>query len=443
MDGGPPRPASGPSGADGAAAKIAASPGPNVRVSGASPVPCSESDIRVDYRNPRRIVAASNNLGGSGAQAQFWSADGGVSWGRTTLPRAPGDLLHTDPTVDWTSDGTAWSTTIGVGARGLNTRIRAYRSRDGGATWSLDGTVSGDQRRADKQQVWVDHSDASPYRDTLYAIWHNSGPVYVNRRRPGGAWDKPVLVSGKQTGTGIGGDIKTNAAGVVYALWPNTVSRRIQMVRSTNGGGTWSLPAVVAPTIDAFDIGIPAQSRRRVLLYVSAGAYRRGAGDFVYAAWTDLSSNSCTTGGTAPPALACKTRVWFTRSTDGGRTWELPRKVSDLTAVDDQFNQALVVDEATGALALVYYDTAGDPGRRKAHLWYQSSYDDGVTWTKPFQVTTASSDESAAGAEYGNQFGDYNGLTGWAGTFFPSWTDRRNGGKEEIWTAPLVDPGKP
>src|SRR5947209_12741086 len=282
----------------------AAAAGSNVRVSGASPVPRSESDVRVDFRNPRRIIAASNNLGGSGAQAQYWSMDGGATWGRTTLPLAPGDAFQTDPTVDWTSDGTAWATTIGVGPRGLNTRIRAYRSTDGGATWTLDGTVSGDQRSADKQQVWVDHGDASPYRDTLYAIWHDAGPVYVNRRRPGGGWEKPVLVSGKQTGTGIGGDVKTNAAGIVFALWPNTVSHKVQMVRSTNGGATWSAPAVVAATLDSFDIGIPAQSRRRALVYLSAGAFRRGASDLVYAAWTDLNASDCLIGRASPPDTA-------------------------------------------------------------------------------------------------------------------------------------------
>ena len=36
-------------------------------------------------------------------------------------------------------------------------------------------------------------------------------------------------------------------------------------------------------------------------------------------------------------------------------------------------------------------------------------------------------DETIAGADSGNQYGDYNSLSGYAGTFFPSWTDRRNG----------------
>ena len=43
------------------------------------------------------------------------------------------------------------------------------------------------------------------------------------------------------------------------------------------------------------------------------------------------------------------------------------------------------------------------------------------------KVTTAQTDETTGGQDTGNQYGDYNGLSGIAGDFFPSWTDRRSG----------------
>ena len=49
----------------------------------------------------------------------------------------------------------------------------------------------------------------------------------------------------------------------------------------------------------------------------------------------------------------------------------------------------------------------------------------------------AATDETSAAADI-NQYGDYNGLTGYSGLFFPSWTDRRGGGPEEIWTASIM-----
>jgi len=89
---------------------------------------------------------------------------------------------------------------------------------------------------------------------------------------------------------------------------------------------------------------------------------------------------------------------------------------------------------------VVYYDTINDPARRKAELWMQASYDFGVTWTAPLQIATALTDETVAGAQLNFQYGDYIGLTGHAGRFFACWTDRRSGGTEEIWGAPLFAP---
>ena len=416
----------------------------DLRISGSSPSPRSESDIRINYRDTSQIIAASNNIEVSGQQAQYWSVDGGRTWGQSFLPLLPDDTFHTDPTVDWTSDGTAWSTTIGIALFGSELRLRLYKSTDAGATWSFDSTLSGAQTATDKQMAWIDHSPTSPYRDTIYATWHNDEPVYVNAKRPGAAWGTPIRVSGPETtGTGIGGDVKTDSAGHVFVLWPDTGSRKIYLVRSTDGGATFSKPAAVASTFDGYDIGVPAQNNRRALLYVSAGAWRTAARSLVYAAWTDLSgATGCTAAAHEPrsnAASACKTRIWFARSTDGGATWSAKKMINHQAGKNDQLNQALVVDEATGRVAIAYYDTVGDPARKKTNIWYQSSSDEGVTWSAPFKVTTAPSDETGPGADDGNQYGDYMGLSGYAGTFFPAWTDRRTGGPEEIWTAALVD----
>lgn len=416
----------------------------DLRISGASLSPRSESDIRINPWNPNRIVAASNNIDLSGQQAQYWSIDGGRTWGQSFLPLLPHDSFQTDPTVDWTSDGTAWSTTIGVALFGSELRLRLYKSTDSGATWTFDSTISGAQSATDKQMAWIDHSATSPYKDSMYATWHNDEPVYVNFKRPGGAWGTPLRVSGAETtGTGIGGDVKTNSAGHVFVLWPDTGSRGIYLAKSTDGGASFSRPVKVAATFDGYDIGVPAQNNRRALIYVSAGAWRAAGKDLVYAAWTDLSgATGCTTATHEPrgnAASACKSRIWFARSTDGGATWSARKMLNNQAGKNDQLNQALVVDEATGRVAIAYYDTVGDPARKKTNIWYQSSSDDGVTWSVPFKVTTAPSDETGAGADDGNQYGDYMGLTGHAGTFFPAWTDRRTSGPEEIWTAALVD----
>ncbi|HEX6898645.1 MAG TPA: sialidase family protein [Thermoanaerobaculia bacterium] len=413
--------------------------GSDRRISGAQTVPRSESDIRIDYWNPNRIIAGSNNIGGSGQQAMYWSADGGTSWGQTFLPFTGTDSFHSDPTVDWQSTGTAWSSTLGI--RGFNLVLRVYNSTNGGQTWSYSANPSGRQKAVDKQMKWVDHSATSPFKDYMYICWHNNNPQFVARRTAAGVWSAAAQISGTEsTGTAIGCDVRTNAAGDAFVFWPTTGNRRIIVSKSTNGGGSWGTPKVIATTFDGYDIGIPSFNSRRALIYVSGGAY----GSNVYATWTDLTGVAgCNTASNEPGsnvASTCKSRIWFARSTDGGNTWGAPVMINNQPTLNDQFNQWLGVDETNGRLAVIYYDTVADPGRKKTNIFYQTSTDNGATWSVATPITTLQTDETIAGADSGNQYGDYNSLSIYAGKIFPSWTDRRNNGKEEIWTAPITEP---
>lgn len=429
----------------GRVAADAASAGTNVRTSGSQTASRSESDIRVNYWNPSKIIAASNNIGGSGTQGMYYSSDGGVTWGQTNLSLASGDSFHSDPTVDWSSDGTAWSTTMGINGSVL--KVQSYRSTNGGATWTFDGTISGTQTNTDKQMQWIDHSASSPYANNNYVIWHNGNPAYMNRRTSTG-WGTPVQVSNSAaTGTCIGSDVKTNSAGDVFGFFPDTGSRGIFVVKSTNGGASYSTPVKFVTTYDSYDIGVPAFANRRILVYISGGAYRDGTTNNVYALWADLSGDTgCTTATNEPGtsvSSACKTRVWFSRSTDGGTTWSARTKINNQSGLNDQFNPFLAVDETNGTVGAIYYDTVADAGRKKVDIYYQMSTDGGASWEPAVKVTSAMTDETVAGADSGNQFGDYNSLSGYANQFFPSWTDRRNNAKEEIWTAKITTSSTP
>ncbi len=417
------------------------------RISGAQTSARSESDIRINFFDPTKIIAASNNISASGMQAMFFSTNSGATWGQTSLPLITGDAFHSDPTVEWTSDGTAWSTTIGINSAGTVLHMRSYKSTNNGATWTFDNTFSGSQTSTDKQFIWADHSTASSFKNNLYAIWHNGRPVYMNRRTgPTGAWQTPIQVSGSETtGTGIGADVKTNSAGDLFGFWPDTGSQGIYVVKSTNGGVSYGAATRIATTFGSFQISVPAMASRIPLIYTSASAYKSGTTNNVYVSWTDMTGASgCTTPANAPgsnTASTCKTRIWFARSTNGGTSWSTPVMLNNQASKNDQFAQALTVDDTTGKISVIYYDTVNDTNRLKTHLFYQSSDDAGVSWSAPFQVTTAQTDETSAGADFGNQYGDYNSLSGRGGIFFPSWTDRRSGSHEEIWTAAISDTG--
>jgi hypothetical protein len=416
--------------------------GSNLRVSGAQTVPRSESDIRINYLNPLKVIAASNNIGGTGQQAQYFSSNGGATWGQSFLPLVSTDSFHSDPTVDWTSDGTAWSATIGI--RGNTLKLRAYKSTDGGATWTFDNTFSGTQKNTDKELIWIDHGATSPFKDRIYACWHNGNPAYANVRT-GTGWGTPVQVSKTEsTGTAIGCSLASNASGDAFVFWPTTGNSRIVVAKTTNGGSTWGTPVVIATSKDSYDIGVPAMASRRALIYVSGAAYRNGTVNNVYASWTDLTGASgCTAPANEPgtnAASTCKTRIWVARSTNGGTTWGAPVMINNQASLNDQFNQWMGVDDSTGRIAVIYYDSVGDSTRKTTNVWYQTSSDNGATWSAAVKLTTAATNETVAGSDSGNQYGDYNSLSIYAGKVFPSWTDRRSSGREEIWTVPVSEP---
>jgi hypothetical protein len=420
----------------------------DLSISNQQPVPLSESDIRVNYNNVSQVIAASNGgavSGINGQQWQFYSSDGGATWSQTHLPLVMGDTTHTDPCVDWTSDGTAWAITIGT--NGPNSLIRAYQSPDGGKTWNFDGTPSGAQTGTDKEMMWVDHSPTSPHKDNIYVIWQN--PAFVGRRS-GGVWQAPVQVSGAETtGSPVGADIRTNSAGEVFAFWPDTGSQNLFMAKSTNGGANFAAPVSMAKTFGSYELRIPADSDRKVLIYISAGVYKDATRDLVHAVWTDLSGEAGCTAGAGPGTdvtASCKSRIWYTRSKDGGGTWDPPKMLKNQAGKNDQFFPRLVVDETNGQLAVVYYDTVNDAGRHKTDVWLQTSQDDGATWSSATLLTSGETDETVAGADNStspflqDQYGDYIGFTGYAGKYFPCWTDRRGGQHEEIWSIPVRAP---
>ncbi len=429
----------------------------NIAISQDTANPFSECDIRINPNNTQQIIAGSNANNAS-TQAQYWSNDGGTTWNQVSLPSVSPDNFQSDPSVDWTSDGTAWALTIGVqsGISSSTLTVRSFKSTDGGKTWTSDSTVSGTQTATDKPTLWIDHSATSSHLDNMYAVWHLNAQCFVSARKgSSGSWGTPTQVSGSETtSTADGGDVKTNSFGDVFVFWPDAGGQTLRVAKSTDGGATFSSlsggPIKIASTFGSFTIKVPAQAARATnsgtigaLIAVSGGAYRTASEDLVFACWHDLSGDSgCTAESNQPGSSAtstCKTRIWFARSTDGGKTWSAAVKINDQSTLNDQFFPHLAVDDTTGYLMIVYYDTVNDlTNRVKTDIWMQYSIDGGQTWSGAQQVTTAETDESSGSEDNNQEYGDYIGLSGSGGRFFACWTDRRGGGEEAIWGAPLT-----
>lgn len=414
----------------------------------------SESDISINPANPLEIVAASNFNSANANLTTYYSNDGGVTWTQSSLPSAGSDDRQSDPAVGWTSDGKMWALAIGIDDSTNVLTVRSFSSKDG-INWSYDSPVSGTQTFTDKPMLWVDRW--SHYKDNMYAIWHLNAVAYVSvRQGPGGAWGTPLAVSSSETTfTADGGDIKANADGDVFAFWPDAGGQTLRVAKSIDGGNSFTAlgatPVEIASTFGSFTIKVPAQAARSTgsgtigtLIYITGGAYSGAGQDLVFACWHDLDGDAnCNAPGDAPVSNVsspCKTRIWFARSINGGISWETPVKINDQASLNDQFFPRLVVDDATGNLMVVYYDTVNDPNRLKTDIWMQFSQDGGQTWSGALQVTTAETNEANSPDDNNQQYGDYIGMSSAAGRYFACWTDRRSGGNEQIWGAPLAIP---
>jgi hypothetical protein len=418
--------------------------------------PQSETSIAVNPSNPSTIVAGSNEIARLPMRAYF-SSDGGATWGGVDLPLPPpknvrGFDFGSDPGVAWDTRGNVFYSYIVVffSPTGMVTgsSVAVARSSDGGRTWRATFFNQSGGRGAfnDKSLITVDTNAGSPHKNTIYVAWDTtpiapSGPsntgVKLSRSTDGGvAFSAPVDVSPTGGGQrfGIGADPFVSPDGTVHVAW-NDLSRNIEEASSTDGGASFGPPHVISPTATFIATVIPAQNSRGVLIYPACGADsssgpHRGT---LYCSWVDRNGSS-------------GLDVFVSRSTNGGSTWSSPVIVNDDAAgvSNDQFFQWLSVDPVNGSVNLSWYDTRLDPTHVSTNVFFSRSTDGGLSYAANVRVTSASTDETTAGADLGNQYGDYEGIAAFGGLVHPVWTDRRASLSpslnEEVFTATITTP---
>ncbi len=406
--------------------------------------PQSETYITLNPEGPHQLTAGSNEIFRLPMRAYF-SSDGGSSWGGVDVPLPPplsgtnDTRFGSDPTLAFDTQGSVFygfivvffSATFntpsnGVGIKG--TEMAVARSTDGGSTWPLLTEFSfepGENHFNDKPMITVDGSRASPFRDNVYVAWDaafggsTAGGIRVGRSTDHGATfavnraDNP---SGP--GNSIGAVPFVGPEGTLYVAWNDFFANVIAFNRSFDGGLTWGAQRTIAPKVIPFDIGIPAESFRRALVYPACDTDRsrgphRGR---LYCSWMDLNA-------------AGNTSILLSFSDDAGSSWSArPASVGQPASGHDRFNQWLSVDPVTGDVTVSYYDATGFT----THVFLSRSTDGGANWLTDVRVTTQSSNEHDCNGlfpcpsiNYGNQQGDYEGLVSFRGVSHPIWTDSR------------------
>ena len=427
---------------DGGAGATSVSIGANIDVSNECG-PQSETFITINPSRPKALAAGSNEIFRLPMRGYF-SSDGGASWGGVDLPLPPaiganGIDFGSDPTLAFDTRGNLFYGYIVVffgNGSGINgSEMAVARSTDGGKTYpsvSFFSFEGGSNHFNDKPMITTDTNPSSPFRDSVYIAWDaasggsTGGGIRVASSSDHGA---TFTITRADSKSGPGRSIGTSPAvgpnGELYVAWNDYAANVIAINRSFDGGKIWDQQRTVSAKVAPFDIGVPAESFRRALVYPSLGvdsstSPHRGR---LYCSWMDL-----TPAGT--------TDIFLSFSDDKGSTWSQPQSVADQLGFPiDRFNHWLSVDPVTGEVNISFYDTRNDTTgfRYMTDVYFTQSKDGGASWLSPnLRVTTASSNEHdcngvfpCQGINYGNQQGDYEGLVSYGGISYPIWTDSR------------------
>jgi hypothetical protein len=418
------------------------------------PGPQTNATIAIDPSNDQVLLAASNSLL-EGTERIYSSTDGGATWqSRTAFPPIHNvkRTCASDPGVAIDLRGRQYFSFVRATPCSSNGVYRVYvMSRAGpAATWSKPVLVAPlhTARLDDKPMITVDGSASSPHRNRVYVAWSrlSRGTVFsvvLSHSDNGGrTWSPPVRVN--RTGTEVTyASIGVARNGTVYVAWTDISNFVVRIARSTDGGRHFGAEHQVAAfaivTIPHCGLGIviPAephsciQANPTVSVDTSGGKYSGR----VYVSYTGTDFQ----GDQGASLTTFDSRL---RPLSGYPLNQKNRTVAQsgpLEARPDQFWAQSAVDRSDGALWLCFYDTSGDPARKRAHYTCTVSTDGGADWARPVRAASVDSDETQRGASY--QYGYYQGLAAANGVAHPIWTDTRQLDDlgEEIYTAALTE----
>src|SRR5437588_12155504 len=405
--------------------------------------PQSETFITINPNKPKVLAAGSNEIFRLPMRG-YYSTNGGGSWGGVDLPLPPakganGIDFGSDPTLVFDTQGNAFYGYIVVffgNGNGINgTEMAVAKSTDGGKTYPAVNYFSfegGENHFNDKPMITTDTNAGSALRDNIYIAWDAAvggsigGGVRLATSSDHGATFSVTRVDDPSgPGRSIGASPSVGPNGEVYVAWNDYVANAIVFNRSFDGGRSWGVPTTISGKTLPFDIGIPAESFRGALVYPSLDVDRsngphRGR---IYCSWMDLT-----------PANV--TDIFISYSDNNGLTLSTPSHVPDQFSFPvDRFNHWMSVDPTSGEVNVAFYDTRNDQHgyRYQTDYYLARSMDGGGRFpAADIRVSTVSSNEHdcngifpCPGINYGNQQGDYEGLTSFNGVAYPVWTDSR------------------
>ena len=391
----------------------------------------SENSVFVDPNNPDHVLQSNNStqnpVGSLYGANYLFSYDFGETWGGSVS--GAGGSNSGDPATAIGLNGRRFVGFINsAGGQGV-----AYS--DNGTTWTSvqAGTPPGGSNILDKNHLWIDNSQASPYKSYIYNAWTGFGNAndaeieFVRSTNNGLSYSSHLNISsavnagshnqGVNLSSGPNGEVY--ACWAIYDSWPSD-EKAIGFAKSLNGGATFSSATRVIGNIKGIRNTGTGKNMRvnsfpSMTVDISDGPHRGN----IYIVWTNVGFPGTNTG--------TDLSVYMIRSSNQGSSWSTPVKVNqDAFGVGKKhYFPWITCDPETGTLSVIFYDDRNVTSTQ-CEVWCANSFDGGATW-EDFRVSDVSFTPSPIPGLASSYMGDYLGISARDGKVYPVWTDNRTG----------------
>jgi hypothetical protein len=338
----------------------------------------NEPSIAFDPNDPSNLAIGwrqFDNVNNSFRQAGFgFSRDAGDTW---IFPGAidPG-VFRSDPVMGCDKDGNFYYNSLTVS--GDQYWCNVYKSEDGGETWGMGTYAQG----GDKQWMAIDRSEGIG-SGHIYEFWSPAAsicePHYFSRSVDGNLTYEECsnVPNDPYWGTTFVGP--SGELWVTGSLWSGFMVARSSNAQEAGQEVAWDLVSNVF--LDGEIIGFGGYEcpnpngllgQTIVSMDTSGGP---GNGNLYLLCSVDRNS-------TNDPC-----DVMFSRSTDGGITWDWPVRINDDpgNSAYQWFGTMSVAPD--GRIDAIWLDTRDHPGTVISSLYYSCSLDQGLTWSQNVRLS--------------------------------------------------------
>lgn len=404
----------------------------------------SEEAIAVNPTNRNNIVIVTNighrEAGLTAGMFEGVSFDGGATW--TTRIIGNNDNLGDaccDPSLSFDEYGNLFMTYLYQ----VENVVPIALSTDGGLTFSVIANIAAPPKTTGKKAPgdnrglfrYVDQPTITAAKGEVWVVFNAAGPMF--------ATGAPVSGLG-QVGAFFAGEVVPGSNNCTYgdvAIGPaGQVMQACNLTTTGQGGGKifvnvdpdglgpmgFGDRVFVAEThVGGFDF-IPPQPDRSVDAEVGLAWDRTGGADNgrVYAVYTKEQKNE-----------SDDMDIYVRYSDDDGATWSEGVRVNDDNTKNSQFLPKISLDQTTGNIAVVWYDSRNDLGtggagdtdgipNDDAQVWGAFSTNGGTSFTPNIQISAGTSNSHDSGNAI--DYGDYTGLSFFGGLAHPAWADNSN-----------------